>query len=403
MFTTSRQNAGERVTADLKNATFWGYRRENGRVGVRNHVLILPVDDLSNAACEAVANNIKGTLAIPHPYGRLQFGADLDLHFRTLIGTGSSPNVAAAIVIGIEDGWAKRVADGIAKSGKPVSSFGIEGHGDMETIRRASNAAKEYMHWASELRREDRPLKDLWVSTKCGESDTTSGIGANPCVGNAFDKLYPHGVTLVFGETTELTGGEQLVAARCRTPEVRERFMFMFNRYQDVVNRHRTSDLMDSQPTKGNIAGGLTTIEEKALGNIQKIGRKCMVDGVLDKAEIPTGPGLWFMDSSSAAAEMVTLCAASGYVVHFFPTGQCNVIGNPILPVIKLCANPRTVRLMSEHIDVDVSGITRREIDMDQAGDKLLEMMFRTANGRLTAAEVLGHREFVLTRLYESA
>ncbi len=391
------------MAIDLKNATFQGYKRENGRVGVRNHVVILPVDDLSNAACDSVANNIKGTLAIPHPYGRLQFGADLDLHFRTLIGTGSNPNVAAVVVIGIEDGWAKRVADGIAKTGKPVSSFGIEGHGDMETVRLASKSAKEYVHWASELQREERPLKDLWVSTKCGESDTTSGIGSNPCVGNAFDKLYPHGVTLVFGETTELTGGEQLVAARCRTPQVRERFMFMFNRYQDVVNRHKTSDLMDSQPTKGNIAGGLTTIEEKALGNIQKIGRKCLIDGVLDKAEVPTGPGLWFMDSSSAAAEMVTLCAASGYVVHFFPTGQCNVIGNPILPVIKLCANPRTVRLMAEHLDVDVSGITRREIDMDQAGDKLLEMMFRTANGRLTAAEALGHREFVLTRLYESA
>jgi (2R)-sulfolactate sulfo-lyase subunit beta len=391
------------MAIDLKNATFHGYRRENGRVGVRNHVIILPVDDLSNAACEAVANNIKGTLAIPHPYGRLQFGADLELHFRTLIGTGANPNVAAVVVIGIEDGWAKRVADGIAGTGKPVSFFGIEGHGDMETIRRASRQAKEYMHWASELRREERPLKDLWVSTKCGESDTTSGIGSNPCVGNAFDKLYPHGVTLVFGETTELTGGEQLVAARCRTPQVRERFMGMFNRYQEVVNHHKTSDLMDSQPTKGNIAGGLTTIEEKALGNIQKIGKKCMVDGVLDKAEAPTGPGLWFMDSSSAAAEMVTLCAASGYVVHFFPTGQCNVIGNPILPVIKICANPRTVRLMAEHLDVDVSGITRREINMDQAGDKLLEMMFRTANGRLTAAEALGHREFVLTRLYESA
>ena len=388
---------------DLSKATFQGYKRDNGRVGVRNHVLVLPVDDLSNAACEAVANNIKGTLAIPHPYGRLQFGADLELHFKTLIGTGSNPNVAAVVVIGIEDGWAKRVADGIAAAGKPVSFFGIEGHGDMETVRRASRAAKDYMHWASELRREKRPLKDLWVSTKCGESDTTSGIGANPCVGNAFDKLYGHGVTLVFGETTELTGGEQLVAARCRTPEVRDKFMFMFNRYQEVVNRHKTGDLMDSQPTKGNIAGGLTTIEEKALGNIQKIGKKCMVDGVLDKAEVPSGPGLWFMDSSSAAAEMVTLCAASGYAVHFFPTGQGNVIGNPILPVIKLCANPRTVRLMPEHIDVDVSGITRREINMDQAGDKLLEMMLRTANGRLTAAEALGHREFVLTRLYESA
>jgi (2R)-sulfolactate sulfo-lyase subunit beta len=177
----------------------------------------------------------------------------------------------------------------------------------------------------------------------------------------------------------------------------------MFDRYQDIVNRHRTTDLMDSQPTKGNILGGLTTIEEKALGNIQKIGRKCMVDGVIDKAEAPTGPGLWFMDSSSAAAEMVTLCAASGYAVHLFPTGQGNVIGNPILPVIKLSANPRTVRTMSEHIDVDVSGLLRREMSPDQAGDKLLECMFRTVNGRLTAAEALGHREFVLTRLYESA
>jgi len=388
---------------DLGKATFQGYRRENGRVGVRNHVIILPVDDLSNAAAEAVAHNVKGTLALPHPYGRLQFGADLDLHFRTLIGTGANPNVAAVVVICIEPGWAKKVADGIARTGKPVSYFGIEQHGDHDTILRASKAAKEYVQWASERVREERPLKDLWVSTKCGESDTTSGIGANPCVGNAFDKLYPHGVTLVFGETTELTGGEHLVAARCRTPKVREDFMRVFDRYQEVVNRHKTNDLSESQPTKGNIEGGLTTIEEKALGNIQKIGKKCVIDGVIDKAETPGGPGLWFMDSSSAAAEMVTLCAASGYVVHFFPTGQGNVIGNPILPVIKLCANPRTVRTMSEHIDVDVTGITRKEINMDQAGDRLLEMMFRTANGRLTAAEALGHREFVLTRLYESA
>jgi (2R)-sulfolactate sulfo-lyase subunit beta len=388
---------------DLSKASFWGYKRENQRVGVRNHVLILPVDDLSNAAAQAVENNVKGTLAIPHPYGRLQFGADLELHFRTLIGAGSNPNVAAVVVICIEDGWAKKVADGIAATGKPVSYFGIEQHGDHDTILRASKAAKEYVQWASELRREERPLKDLWVSTKCGESDTTSGCGANPTVGNAFDKLYPRGVTMVFGETTELTGGEHLVAERCKNDAVRKKFQLVFDRYQEVINRHKTSDLSDSQPTKGNIAGGLTTIEEKALGNIQKIGRQCVVDGVLDKAEMPTGPGLWFMDSSSAAAEMVTLCAAAGFTVHLFPTGQGNVIGNPILPVIKLSANPRTVRTMSEHIDVDVSGLLRKELTPDQAGDKLLECMFRTANGRLTAAEALGHREFVLTRLYESA
>ncbi len=388
---------------DLKKATFMGYRRENGRMGIRNHVIILPLDDLSNAACEAVANNIKGTMAIPHPYGRLQFGADLELHFRTLIGTGCNPNVAAVVVIGIEPQWTSTVVEGIKKSGKPVEGFWIEGNGDTATIAAASKAAYKMMKHASKLQRVPAPLSELWVSTKCGESDTTSGCGANPTVGNAFDKLYDIGSTLVFGETTELTGGEHLVEARCRTPEIKAKFKHVFDRYQDVIERHKTSDLSDSQPTKGNIAGGLTTIEEKALGNIQKIGKKCMIDGVLDKAETPTGKGLYFMDSSSAAAEMVTLCAAAGYAAHFFPTGQGNVIGNPILPVIKLCANPKTVRTMSEHIDVDVSGILRREENMDTAGEKLLDCLLRTANGELTAAEILGHREFVLTRLYESA
>jgi (2R)-sulfolactate sulfo-lyase subunit beta len=391
------------LAIDLSNTTFWGYRRENGRAGVRNHVIILPVDDLANASSESVANNIKGALALPHPYGRLQFGADLDLHFRTLIGTGSNPNVAAVVVIGIEDGWAKKVADGIAATGKPVAYFGIELHGDIDTVARASRAAKEFVQAASALRREECPLKDLWVSTKCGESDTTSGCAGNPSVGNAFDKLYQRGVTLLFGETTEITGGEHLVVQRCRTPRIGAQFMAMFDRYQEIINRHKTSDLSESQPTKGNIAGGLTTIEEKALGNIQKIGKQCVVDGVLDKAEAPTGPGLWFMDSSSAAAEMVTLCAAAGFTVHLFPTGQGNIIGNPILPVVKIGGNPRTVRTMKEHIDVDVSGILRREINMDQAGDRVLEAMLAAANGRLTNAEVLGHREFVLTRLYESA
>ncbi|MBM3343017.1 MAG: D-galactarate dehydratase [Betaproteobacteria bacterium] len=383
--------------------TFWGYRRENGRVGVRNKVIILPLDDLSNSACEAVAHNIKGTTYINHPYGRLQFGADLELHFRTLIGAGCNPNVAAVVVIGIEEEWTNRIVKEIAKTGKPVSGFGIELHGDHDTILRASRVAKEYVQWASELRRVECPISDLWVSTKCGESDTTSGCGSNPTVGNAFDKLDPLGVTLCFGETTEITGGENIVADRCATPEVRAAFMKMFDRYQEVIERHKTSDLSDSQPTKGNIAGGLTTIEEKALGNIQKIGHKCKVVGVLDKAEVPTKPGLWFMDSSSAAAEMVTLCAASGYAVHFFPTGQGNVIGNPIIPVIKLCANPRTVRTMGEHVDYDCTGLLQRQKNLDQTGDELLEIMLRVCNGRLTCAEALGHNEFVMTRLYESA
>jgi (2R)-sulfolactate sulfo-lyase subunit beta len=384
--------------------SFFGYRRENGRVGIRNHVVILPLDDLSNASGEAVANNIKGTLALPHAYGRLQFGEDLELHFRTLIGTGSNPNVAACVVIGIEQSWTGRVVEGIAKTGKPVVGFSIEGHGDINTIAAASRKAQEFVQWASEKQRESCSIKELFVSTKCGESDTTSGLASCPTVGNLIDKLDPLGATTCFGETSELTGAEIVCASRAATPEVKERFMKVFNAYQEVIDRHKTSDLSESQPTKGNIAGGLTTIEEKAFGNLQKIGRKTKFIDVLKPAESPAkGPGLYYMDTSSAAAECVTLQAAAGFVVHLFPTGQGNVIGNPIEPVIKLTANPKTARTMGEHIDLDVSGILRREMSLDEAGDRLIDIMIRTCNGRLTCAEALGHREFVMTKLYQSA
>jgi (2R)-sulfolactate sulfo-lyase subunit beta len=387
------------------NLRFRGWRRANGRVGVRNHVVILPLDDLSNAACEAVANNVKGTLAIPHAYGRLQFGADLDLFFRTLIGTGSNPNVAALIVIGIEEGWTKRVVDGVAKSGKPVEGFGIEGHGDIATIAKASHKAAQLLQWASELEREECAIGDLWVSCKCGESDTTTGLASCPTVGNMYDKLIPLGITGCFGETSEITGAEHIAKARAINAEIGDKWMKTFQAYQDeVISPHKVDDLSESQPTKGNIAGGLTTIEEKALGNLEKIGRTCRYIEVLAPAEAPAaGPGLYFMDSSSAAAECVTLMAAAGYVVHAFPTGQGNIIGNPIVPVVKISGNPKTVRTMREHIDVDVSGILRRTHTLETAGDALIAMILRTANGRLTAAECLGHREFSLTKLYRSA
>ncbi len=380
-----------------------GYRRENGRVGVRNHVVILPLDDLSNAASMAVANNIKGTRAIPHSYGRLQFGEDLKLFFRTIIGTGSNPNVAAVVVIGIEPEWTNVIVGGIAETGKPVTGFSIERSGDIGTIAAASRKAKEYVHWASEQRREEVDLSEIWVSVKCGESDTTSGLASNPTVGNAIDKLVEAGATCSFGETSEITGAEIVCKERAATPEIGEKFYQTWKSYDDFINENKTDDLSGSQPTKGNIRGGLTTIEEKAYGNLQKIGKKARYVGVLEPAEAPTGPGLWYMDTSSAAAEAVTLWAAGGFVVHFFPTGQGNIIGNPIEPLIKLSANPLTCQTMSEHIDYDCSAILRGEMTLDQSGDNLLEMMRRTCNGRLTANEVLGHEEFVLTKLYRSA
>ncbi len=379
------------------------YRRESGRVGIRNYVAILPVDDISNAACEAVAAHIRGTLALPHAYGRLQFGEDLELFFRTMIGTGSNPNVAACVVIGIEPGWTQRIVDGIAKTGKPVAGFAIEGQGDIATVAQASSKAKEFVQWATELQRTECDFSELYISVKCGESDTTTGLASCPTVGNVIDKHCADKGTASFGETTELTGAEHIVASKAANDAVRKQFQAMFDDYQKLVFGEKTNDLSESQPTKGNIAGGLTTIEEKALGNVEKLGKKTKFAGCLKPAEAPADKGLWFMDTSSAAAEAVTLWAASGAVVHLFPTGQGNVIGNPIEPVIKLSGNPKTVKTMAEHIDVDVSPILQGEMTLDQAGELLLDMIARTANGRLTAAEALGHKEFVMTKLYRSA
>ena len=384
--------------------SFLGYKRKNGRVGTRNYVIILPVDDISNACAEAIANNIKGTIAIPHSYGRLQFGEDLELFFKTIIGTGKNPNVAAAIVIGIEPKWTKKVVDEIAKTGKPVEGFSIEGAGDITTTMRASQKAQEFSQWASEIQRQECPLSDLWISVKCGESDTTSGLAANPTVGNLMDKLDSLGVHICFGETSEITGAEQVCASRAVNEEIKKKFLDTWNSYNDFILENKTNDLSDSQPTAGNIAGGLTTIEEKAFGNIQKIGKKIKYVDVLTPAEEPKkGAGLYFMDTSSAAGECLTLQAAAGFNIHLFPTGQGNIIGNAIEPVIKLTANPKTAVNMKEHIDLDVSKILKREMNLDQAGDELIKTTLRVASGRLTCAETLGHKEFIITKLYRSA
>ncbi len=382
---------------------FMGFRRENGRVGIRNHVLVLPVDDLSNAASEAVARNITGAIAVPHSYGRAQFGRDLEMTFRTLIGTGRNPNVAAVVVIGIEPGWTARVADGIAATKKPVAGFSIERHGDFAVVAEASRAAAEFAKSASEQTREECPIGELWVALKCGESDTTTGLASNPALGNAVDRIVPMGATVCFAETSEITGAEDILAARGATPEAGAAFLEAWSRYNDFIVREKTDDLSESQPTRGNITGGLTTIEEKALGNILKIGRESRYQGVVGSAEAPPGPGLWFMDGPSPGAECVTAQGAAGFAIHLFTTGQGNVVGHPVMPVLKITANPLTARTMGEHIDLDVSPILRREMTLDEAGEQIVALMVRACNGRMTAAEVLGHREFSMHRVHSSA
>ena len=378
-----------------------GFRRADGRVGVRNHVIVLPVDDLSNAAVEGIGRLVHGALPLPHAYGRLQFGDDLELTFKTLIGTGANPNVAAAVVVGIEPKWTERIANDIADTGKPVVALSIERHGDFETIKEGARAAARLVQDASSMARVEIEPSELLVSIKCGESDTTSGLASCPTTSVFVDSHVNGGGTVIFGETSELTGGEDLIAQRCVDDLVRKRFMDFYTDYIDLIERSG-ANLMGSQPTEGNIRGGLSTIEEKALGNIAKTGTVPIVDA-LEPAERPTRAGLNFMDTSCAAAETVTLMAAAGAVIHVFPTGQGNVIGNPIIPVIKLTGNPVTASTMGEHIDLDVSSVLDGALRLRDAGSRLEDLVYQTANGRLTCAEVLGHREFVLTKLYRSA
>ena len=378
-----------------------GFRRPDGSVGSRNKVVILPVDDLSNAAAEGIAHLVPGTTALPHAFGRLQFGPDLDLLFRTLIGVGSNPNVAAVIVIGIEPNWTAVVADGIAKTGKPVHSISIEGRGDLQVIESAARVAQGFVMDASENVREPVSRADVLLTTKDGESDTTTGLGSCRVTAYLIDRWVDDGGTVIFGETSELTGGEHLVAERCVDESVRATFQGIYDDYIAMIEA-TGANLLGSQPTQGNIAGGLSTIEEKALGNIVKTGSKPIV-GALHAGEAPTRKGLHFMDTSSAAAECVTLMTAGGGVVNMFPTGQGNVIGNPVQPVVKISANPKTTSAMADHIDVDCSDVLTAGVPVDEAGERLIDIVERTFNGRMTCAEALGHVEFTMTKLYQSA
>lgn len=374
------------------------YKRQNGKYGIRNDVLLLPLDAVSYQICRGVNNLVHGTKTFYHPYGRMQFGEDLKLHFRTLIGTGCNPNVAAVIVVGIEPKWTQVVVDGIRETQKPVEGFSTTDNGDLKTIEIASRKAVEFVRYATELQREETTLSNLVIGLKCGESDTTSGLASNPAVGIVTERLVAQGATMLFGETPELTGAERVLIHSFETKELQQAFMNIYKEYYDFI-LSKGVDLLGSQPNQGNIAGGISTIEEKALGNIQKIG-KAPICGILDTSETPEKPGLHFMNTSSAAADLLTAMAAAGAVINLFTTGKGNNIGNPISPVVKICANYDTVQKASENIDVDISGVIFGGNTLENAADQILSEMCKVCSGKYTAAEILRHEEFAPIRLF---
>ena len=238
------------MVTDMKDLNIWAYRRENGSLGVRNYVLLLPLDAVSSQICRGVNSLINGTKTFYHPYGRMQFGKDLELHFRTLIGTGCNPNVAAVIVVGIEPEWTKVITDGIANTGKPVAGFSSSGNGDLRTIEMAARKAMEFVRYATGLRREEARLSQLTIGLKCGESDTTSGFASNPAVGVVTERLTSSGATIMFGETPELTGAEQVLVNSFEKDELRTEFMKVYKSYFDFILSQGV-DLHGYQPNKG--------------------------------------------------------------------------------------------------------------------------------------------------------
>jgi (2R)-sulfolactate sulfo-lyase subunit beta len=395
MSTTSNPTGSDPITRPVL-----GYRRANGKVGIRNHVVILPIDDGSNTAAEAVGRLVQPTVVLSHSHGRLQFGDDFDLLYRTLIGTVTNPNVAAVVVIGQVKPVEKVVA-AVTESGTPVEGVVIEARRELAAIEEAAAAAMRFVHQASEIKREPVALSEMIFTMKCSESDTTSGLASNPALGVATDRLVNAGATMLFGETSEFTGVEEVLARRMEPPELGERFLEVQRSYVAFL-KSAGVDLLGTQPAPVNIRGGVSTIEEKALGTMQKTGT-CPIVDVLESAEQPRRTGLQFMDTSCATAECITSLAASGSALHLLTTGLGNIVGHPVVPVLKMCANPRTIAEMSEHIEVDISDILTEGLTLEEAGDRIIDMIRRTAEGRLTATEMLGHREFTITKLHRSA
>lgn len=373
--------------------TFQGYYRPDGTVGVRNHIAVIPSVGCANVAAERIAMAVPGTVAVLHNSGCDV--PDPKPVIDTLVGTGRNPNVAAVLVIGLgcELIQATEVAARIAESGKPTEVLVIQTIGSVPlTVTRGIEIVSRMAKETSRQLRQSAPLSKLILATECGGSDATSGLVANPVLGIVSDSIIREGGAVILSETTELIGAEHLLASRAATKEVRQRMLDM------ILDLERKAALQhlnirSSQPSPGNIAGGLTTIEEKSLGCISKAGTS-PVQGVLKYAEPVPGPGLYIMDTPGQDIYSVAAMIAGGAQIVAFTTGLGTPVGSPIAPVIKITGNPHTAQRMADHIDFSAGLLIEGKSSASELAQQLFELVLEVANGRLTASEALGHREF---------
>ena len=384
-----------------RGASFEGYRRPDGRVGVRNHLLVVPTVICASVVAERVAAAVApiGT-ALPHTAGCGQLGPDMHTTHDTLAAYCRHPNVGAVLVIalGCEQVVAQQLADAARAAGKPVEVVAIQSEGGtVKTTARATAIARELVAALSRAPRETCDVSSLILSVKCGGSDYTSGLASNPALGRVADRLVDLGGAAVLGEVAEIMGAEHLLAARAADQETAGRLLRVINRVESEAMALGL-DIRGTQPSPGNIRGGLTTIEEKSLGATHKGGERTRLADVVGYSAPITARGLTVMDTPGLDVESVTGMVGGGAQVVVFTTGLGTPTGNPIAPVIKITGNARTAQGMADNIDLDVSSVMSEEETLDAAADRLFDEVLDVASGRPTAAERLGHREFAIHR-----
>ena len=381
--------------------TFQGYRRPDGRVGVRNHLLVVPTVICSSVVSERIAAAVApiGT-ALPHTAGCGQLGPDMHTTHDTLAAYCRHPNVGAVLVValGCEQVVAQQLADAARRAGKPAQILAIQSEGGtVRTTERGIALARAMVDDLARAPRETCDISSLILSVKCGGSDYTSGLASNPALGRVADRVVDLGGSAVLGEIAEIMGAEHLLAARAPQSETAVRLFRVINRVESEAIALGL-DIRGTQPSPGNIRGGLTTIEEKSLGATHKGGERTPLADVVGYAAPITKPGLTVMDTPGLDVESVTGMVGGGAQAVVFTTGLGTPTGNPIAPVIKITGNARTAVSMADNIDLDVSGVLDNRETLDAAANRLFDEVLAVCSGRQTAAERLGFREFAIHR-----
>jgi len=388
----------------MSGQSILGYVRPDGRVGIRNHLLVMSTVICSSFVTRRIADQVQGAVAIENPFGCGQLEPDLEITRRTLVNTAKNPNVGGVLVVGLgcEQIQADDLVGEIEKTGKPVEKVVIqeEDGGTPAAIEKGVRLLRKMAEEVLSQRPEEVDMSNLVLGVECGGSDATSGLASNPVVGYVADRVVDLGGTVILSETPEMIGAEDILANRAVSREVGERIVRTVRRWVELAASYNV-DLVGTQPAPGNIAGGISTIEEKSLGAIIKGGSR-PVQGMVDYAEEVRGKGLWLMDTPGYDIMSVVGMVAGGATLVIFTTGRGTPTGNPIAPVIKVTANPQTARKMRENIDFDASTVTLGQETIDQAGERLFKLVMDVARGKPTRAELLGFREFMIHKIIPS-